>query len=103
MVQGDGQQVDLGLLAGYQTPDASLHVEGDSGSESLRSSDWLSAVQEDIQASEYHVTWQDQTYLADLSAAYQAPNRAHNLRTYLHQMAFASSRALGRVPPGSGA
>ncbi|MEE9617942.1 MAG: integrin alpha, partial [Anaerolineae bacterium] len=47
-------------------------------------------MQEDIRQSEYHVTWQDQTYLAALPApsaglttgAYQAPNRAHNLRTY---------------------
>ena len=28
------------------------------------------------------MTWQDRTYLPDLPAAYQAPNRAHNLRTY---------------------
>jgi hypothetical protein len=44
--------------------------------------DWWSAVQEDIRTSEYHITWQEQTYLLDLPAAYQAPNRAHNLRTY---------------------
>ncbi|HNT75269.1 MAG TPA: integrin alpha, partial [Anaerolineae bacterium] len=43
---------------------------------------WWAAVQENIRQSEYHVTWQKQTYLADLPAAYQAPNRAHNLRTY---------------------
>ena len=46
------------------------------------STGWWSAVQEDIRRSEYHVTWQDQTYLPDLPAAYHAPNRAHNLRTY---------------------
>ncbi|MBN1136876.1 MAG: hypothetical protein JXM73_09830, partial [Anaerolineae bacterium] len=46
------------------------------------SPDWWSTVQETIRTSEYYVTWQDQTYLADLPAAYQAPNRAHNLRTY---------------------
>jgi hypothetical protein len=45
-------------------------------------SDWWSTVQENIRRSEYHVTWQEQTYLADVPAAYQAPNRAHNLRTY---------------------
>jgi len=39
-------------------------------------------VQEDISLAEYHVTWQEQTYLADLPAAYQAPNRAHDLRSY---------------------
>ena len=46
------------------------------------SADWWATVQEDIRRSEYNVTWQEQNYLADLPAAYQAPNRAHNLRTY---------------------
>ncbi len=46
------------------------------------SPDWWATVQETIRTSEYYVTWQEQTYLADLPAAYQAPNRAHNLRTY---------------------
>jgi len=44
--------------------------------------DWWSRVQEDIRRSEYHVTWQDFTCLDDVPAAYQAPNRAQNLRTY---------------------
>jgi len=39
-------------------------------------------VQQDIAASEYHVTWQEDTCLLDVDAAYQAPNRAHDLRTY---------------------
>jgi hypothetical protein len=43
---------------------------------------WWSTVQENIRRSEYHVTWQEQTYLADLAVAYQAPNRSQNLRTY---------------------
>ena len=43
---------------------------------------WWAAAQEDIRQGEYKVTWQRSTYLEDLSAAYQAPNRAHNLRTY---------------------
>ena len=33
-------------------------------------SDWLATVQEDIRQSEYHVTWQERTYLANLPAAY---------------------------------
>jgi K319L-like, PKD domain/FG-GAP repeat len=45
-------------------------------------SDWWGATQENIRQSEYQVSWQEQTYLTDLLAAYQAPNRAHNLRTY---------------------
>ena len=44
--------------------------------------DWWSTVQENIRKAEYHVTWQEQTYLPDVPAAFQAPNRAHNLRTY---------------------
>jgi len=44
--------------------------------------DWWAQVQEDISRSEYHVTWQKRTSLANLPEAYQAPNRAHNLRTY---------------------
>ena len=44
--------------------------------------DWWSSIQEDITQTEYQVTWQEQTYLDDLQAAYQAPNRANNLRTY---------------------
>jgi hypothetical protein len=46
------------------------------------STDWWTAAQENIRRSEYHVTWQEQTYLADVPAAYQSPNRAQNLRTY---------------------
>jgi hypothetical protein len=45
-------------------------------------SDWLAVVEEDIRDSEYNITWQKDTYLVDVEAAYQAPNRAHNLRTY---------------------
>ncbi len=44
--------------------------------------DWLSRVQESIRQSEYHVTWQDQIHMSGLPGAYQAPNRAHDLRTY---------------------
>jgi hypothetical protein len=44
--------------------------------------DWWSMVQEQIRQSEYHITWQEETTLSGLAAAYQAPNRAQNLRTY---------------------
>ncbi len=44
--------------------------------------DWWSAVQEDIRRSEYNVTWQEGGALAGVSAGYQAPNRAQNLRTW---------------------
>ncbi len=46
------------------------------------SSDWLSQVAKNLQAREYHITWKEKTSVADLQAAYQAPNRAHNIRTY---------------------
>lgn len=45
-------------------------------------SDWLATIQEDLQQAEYNITWQEQTYLDDLPAAYQSPNRANNLRAY---------------------
>ena len=46
------------------------------------SAGWWSAAQANIEASEYHVTWSIANGLADLAAAYQAPNRAHGFRTY---------------------
>ncbi len=46
------------------------------------SQDWWGAVQAQLAAQEYFITWQEITYLADLPAAYQAPNRAQDLRTY---------------------
>lgn len=58
--------------------------------------DWWTTVQKNIRQSEYHVTWQDQTYLPDPPAAYQAPNCAHNLRTYF--IADASSAGIRVIP-----
>ena len=46
------------------------------------STGWWATARENITGSEYRVTWQNGTYLHDLPEAYQAPNRAHNLRTY---------------------
>ena len=46
------------------------------------SSSWFSTVQDQIRRSEYEVRWQEKTHLPDLPAAFQAPNRAQNLRTY---------------------
>ena len=46
------------------------------------SGDWWSQVQRNIAASEYHAVWQEHTLLEDGAAAWQAANRAHNLRTY---------------------
>ncbi len=59
------------MLAGIQT-----------GTGALTSTGWWAGVQEAIRQSEYNITWQEGTFLPDLPQAYQAPNRAHNLRTY---------------------
>ncbi len=42
------------------------------------SADWWAMVQEEIRRSEYQITWQEHTQ----PAAYQAPNRAQDLRIY---------------------
>jgi len=72
-----------------KTPHLTLAGEGAADIEATQtelpqevSTDWWTAVQEDIRKSEYDVTWQEETQLPDINAAYQAPNRAHNLRTY---------------------
>ncbi len=44
--------------------------------------DWWSKARKDIAQSEYNVTWQEHTAVPGLAAAWQAPNRAQNLRTY---------------------
>ena len=69
----------FGKLSGS---DADLETEDVESLPEDVSTDWWAAVQENLRRSEYHVTWQDHTYLPDVDAAYQAPNRAHNLRTY---------------------
>ena len=45
-------------------------------------SDWWTSVQTNIQDAEYELTWHDETPLQDVPAAWHAPNRAHNFRTY---------------------
>ena len=72
----------LALLVGLGP--VSLAAEGSAaaGPVQQENDDWWSTVEVDIRQSEYHVTWQEQTYLADVDASYQAPNRAQNLRTY---------------------
>ena len=64
-------------LAGAALPAASVGPQQASGP-----AGWWATVQEGIRRSEYHVTWQEQTYLHGLTAGYQAPNRAQDLRTY---------------------
>ena len=75
-------------VAGYSSPRVTPSAIQPAQSEDAvslpegASAGWWATVQEDIGRSEYQVTRQDRTYLTGLSAAYQAPNRAHNLRTY---------------------
>ncbi len=52
------------------------------GSLAPASSDWWRSVDRDIRYGEYRVTWQEETCLPDVRAAWQAPNRAHGFRTY---------------------
>jgi len=42
----------------------------------------LDGILEQIESQEYDVTWVEHTYLPELPAAYQAPNRASGFRTY---------------------
>ena len=60
------------------------------------SAGWWSKVRRDIVESEYHVTWQDSTVIDRLSAAWQAPNRAHDLRTLVQ--GDARAQRLGLCP-----
>jgi hypothetical protein len=75
------------------------------------SDDWWSAVQNDIRQSEYYVSWLEDTSPAEADTmalmdtppggAYQAPNRAHNLRTYFEPEGIrVTPRQLeGETPP----
>jgi uncharacterized repeat protein (TIGR01451 family) len=65
--------------------------------DTLASSSWWTTVQEDIRQSEYNVTWQKETYPSDVAAAYQAPNRAQDLRAYFIP---GSVRIIPRAAPG---
>ena len=71
----------LACLAGF-LPGLSLAAAAEQNPPPDVPAHWWGAVQKDIALSEYHVTWQEKTILQDVSAAYQAPNRAQDLRTY---------------------
>ncbi len=60
--------------------------------------DWWAATQREIRDSEYFVTWQDVTVLADLPAAWQAPNRAHNFRSYFTERGIRVVRRTETTP-----
>ncbi len=60
---------------------------------------WFQTVQENIQQSEYHLSWADSTPFEQLPAAWQAPNRAHDFRLYFHADGV---RAVSRTKKPSG-
>ena len=59
-----------------------LPVPAVEGADAGIPADWWAAVQEEVRRSEYEITWQEKTSLPGIAGAYQAPNRAHDLRTY---------------------
>jgi len=84
------------LVFGGVNPDPSMAVDQGSDQSPTREpepaqptpeppSEWLESIQDDLMQAEYNVTWQEQTYLSDLPASYQSPNRVQNLRTYFSQ------------------
>ncbi len=58
----------------------------------------MQEIEQVIRESEYHVSWQDQTVLSDLDSAWQAPNRAQNLRFYFTDHGL---RVVDRTAEGS--
>jgi hypothetical protein len=46
------------------------------------SEEWWAQAQQYIELSEYELSWVEQSGLQGMEAAYQAPNRAHDMRTY---------------------
>jgi hypothetical protein len=62
-----------------------VHVPGNASEytdQGVLSPAWEIAVREDLVAREYWITWQDQTQLTDVLAAWYAPNHAQGFRTY---------------------
>ena len=64
--------------------------------ETLKKTDWWTSVQKRISEQEYAVTFQDKVELPDMKSAYQAPNRAQNLRTYFTEKGI---RVISRTGP----
>lgn len=62
----------------------------------MSDSDWFANVIQQIEAEEYHITWQEEDTLLSDVPAYQAPNRAQNLRAAFTEDGFQmTSRTCG--------
>ena len=88
-----------GLSFPKQTPKASPQSLTSDKPQSISKAipkSWLEQVQKDVAQREYNITWQDKTDLPKNKAAWQAPNRAHDFRTYFTDQGFT-------VVPRSGA
>jgi len=84
---GIESEISTGKVAAAQIPvldskPTPALIEPAAPSVSEMSQDWWGEVQARLAAEEYFVTWQEITYLPEIAAAYQAPNRAQDLRTY---------------------
>ena len=80
--------IPLLLLAGGVAPAAGpaasrgSHAEPSAARPQAATEHWLRALRQTLEAGEYHVSWSAETGLPALPAAYQAPNRAQNVRSY---------------------
>jgi hypothetical protein len=75
-----------------------LGTKGSLSVKALKETSWWTTVQKNIKEQEYHITYQDMSYLLDIKAAYQAPNRDQNLRTYFTSKGIKVVRRTESVP-----
>jgi len=65
---------------------------------SLKQTEWWTTIQKDLQAQEYHFSYQKKSSHPDLEAAYSAPNRAQNLRTFFSKKGIKITRRTEKNP-----
>jgi len=71
------------FIAVFRAPGPVAETDGPpAGTPAGAPAEWQSAVERQVAEQEYQVTWQARTALPGLETAWQAPNRAHNLRAY---------------------
>jgi hypothetical protein len=74
------------FVAGTLGPSLGMASHDDPTTDPDLPTGWWDEVRTKIADSEYHITWQGATYLDDVGAAWQAPNRAHGFRTYFTEV-----------------